>query len=340
MCFKIKRIISVLMFFTLLGVMTLIAGRLYIIKHAEEIALDILQEAKVADVGEIIFVTQHVHEVFHKNRNEKDFSLLFRLRPYLTNERLPRVFRIPQGAIETIYPYGWCDNAARMAQFIFMQHGVKSKQWNMITPTAAHAALQVNYNEKDVFLDPFYGVVAQDLENNLLSAELAKSKKQKGIDPFVQISGTANKKFYKTFEKVMMSAQGEPLELVSQIKLDNDELKIGSVDGSSHDVYKDGVKNKISPHWTYIGHRYDRSWIRKLAPDAPSKVTFVLTKQPNKKAVTSNKEPIMSGNKLTWHLDEGEQLIFNDGEAGFLWGDLKSYIEVDQIIITPLGSAS
>lgn len=328
------------MFFMLLGVMTFLAGRLYLIKHAEKIALDILHEAKVANVNEIIFVTQHIHKVFHKNRNEKNFPLLFRLRPYLTNERLPRVFRFPEGAIEIIYPYGWCDNAARMAQFIFMQHGVKSKQWNMITPTAAHAALQIKYNEKEIFLDPFYGVVAEDTENNLLSAELAKNEKQKGMDPFVLISETANKKFYKTFEKVMMSAQGEPLELVSKLKLDNDVLRIGSVDGSSHDVYKDGVKNKISPHWTYIGHRYDRSWVRRLEPDGPAKVTFILTKQPHKKAITSNKEPIVSGNQLTWHLGEDEQLIFNDGEAGFLWGALKSYIEVDQIIITPLGSAS
>ena len=337
---KVKKYIFLVISLMLIGLVVLLAGRYYLVNHAKKIATDILLNAEVAKVEKVTFVTKHVHELFHSNKNDKNFPLLLRLRPYLTNEKLPKFISLPEGMIETISPYGWCDNAARMTKFVLAQDGIKSRQWNMVTPTAAHAALQIRYNEKEVLIDPFYGVIPEGVDGNSLSAEAAKNEKQKGRNPFVLIASTSNIEFYESFENVMMAAQGDPLELLSNISLDKGELKIGKIDGSSYDVYKEGVKNKISPHWTYIGHRYDRSWTRKLSVDEPAKVTFVLTKEPLKKVITSNEEPIISGNKLTWVLDEGEQLIFNDGEAGFLWSDLKSYIEVDQIIITPLGSAS
>ena len=334
-----KKYVAAVILLILIGVISVLAARHHIISKAKTKAIEILNVAKASE-DEILFITQHVHEVFNNNRKTKNFPILFRLRPFLSNERLPGFIKLPDGVIETIYPFGWCDNAARMTQFIFAQDGVETEQWNMVTPTGAHAALQASYNGTNVFIDPFYGVLPKNKKGDYINAEQAKKEAQKGRDVFNAIADTSTKKFYTNFDRVMMAAQGNLLEIDAQLIIKGEEVVLGKVDGTSKDVHKAGVRNKISPHWTYLGHRYDRSWSRAFSVSEPSRVTFTLTKEPSKKIITSNKKPEISGKKLTWVLGEGEKLIFKDGNAGFLWGDLKSYIEVDQITVTPLGSAS
>lgn len=132
-----------------------------------------------------------------------------------------------------------------------------------------------------------------------------------------------------------MAAQSEPLEMATKLENIDDVILLGSVDGSSTDVHADGVKNKITPYWTYMGHRYDKSWVRSLKLDQPVRIDITLVKKPSQKIITSNKKPQIKGNTLTWNLKAGEVLIFKDGNSSFLWSELKSYIEVDQIKITP-----
>ena len=280
-------------------------------------------------------LTTDIHKIYTQNKNVKDFPVLFKLRPYLTNKRLPSVLRFPEGAIETIYPYGWCDNAARMMIFALSQKGLSAKQWNMITPVAGHSALVIDDNGREIFADPFYGILFQNSDGEPISSQKGKALFSSGETPLKAISKESNTTFYQDFDKVMMAAQSEPLEMATKLENIDDVILLGSVDGSSTDVHADGVKNKITPYWTYMGHRYDKSWVRSLKLDQPVRIDITLVKKPSQKIITSNKKPQIKGNTLTWNLKAGEVLIFKDGNSSFLWSELKSYIEVDQIKITP-----
>ena len=70
--------------------------------------------------------------------------------------------------------------------------------------------------------------------------------------------------------------------------------------------------------------------------DQPVRVDMTLLKEPAENIITSNIMPVMRRKTLTWTLAANQPLVFKDNNAAFLWSELKSYIEVDQIKIMPL----
>ena len=111
------------------------------IKHVSEIraekkAESIIQQAyakhdpKNAD-EKIIALTKEVFETF-EHTNPSHVPLL-KLRPYITNHRLPEIIRLQTGVIETHVQKGLCDNASRMLAFLLEKEGMHSTQWNMVT---------------------------------------------------------------------------------------------------------------------------------------------------------------------------------------------------------------
>lgn len=250
---------------------------------------------------------------------------LVRLRPILTNYRLPSWIAFPDGAIETLHAGGWCEDAARMLQFILAQYDLPSRQWNMAKPDGAHSALVVDLPGGGmIFTDPFYGVIATD-QNGNLTGPFAKDLR------FQALSDKSDLSFYKDFEGVVMAARSEEMT-IRAIVPEELPLTLGGLDGSADDVQSDSMKHRMGSYWTYMGSRYDRAWTRVLKASRPVKVTFILTDDVDDGVVTSNKPPAVSGKTLTWVLDKDEELVLTDGKARLSLLRLNSYIPIDQIV--------
>lgn len=326
---RMKQGVLFIIFMFLFSILSLFASRSFIIMKAEARAKALTSE-NITDTDSLIrTLTKTVHDLYLEQRSVRDYPLLIKLRPYITNHRLPAFIKVPEGAIETLYPVGWCDNTARMLAFLLHRKGFKTRQWNMITPISAHAALVVDFPDgRTVYLDPYHGVVAED-ESGVLTGPYKAQK-------FTPLSAQSDVSFYKNFDQVMMAAQGERLDM--HVDLPGAEmlpLTLGKIDGHSDDVKSAGAKNALTPHWSYLGSRYDRSWVRSFKAVSPVTLTLTLTKSLDPGIMTANKPPAIKGKTLSWALDENEELAFADGSARFSFFRMNSYIPVDQIVIEP-----
>ncbi len=311
----------------------IVSAGFFIFRHS----VVVLAQRKVHDLMaeqsdeslEIIYQASKLsHEKFVQSPGrigDETRPLLVRLRPILTNYRLPSWISFPGGAIETLYAGGWCDDAARMLQFILAQYDLPSRQWNMVKPDGAHSALVVDLpGDRMIFTDPFYGAIATDQNGNLVGPYTKDIR-------FQALSDNSDLAFYRNFKDVVMAARSEEMTLRASIP-SGLPLTLGVLDGSANDVQSDSIKNRLSPYWTYMGHRYDRAWTRILKASKPVKVTFILTDNIDKGVLTSNKPPVVSGKTLIWVLDKDEELIFTDSKAMLSLLRLNSYMPIDQII--------
>lgn len=298
-------------------------------------------DEKKSQIETAELATRKLYALFFKDGYQV-LPKIARLRPYISNSKIPSPLRTPPGALELYTLEGWCDDAARALIYILNKKGIKAEQWNMQGPHAAHAAVRVHFKDgTTALLDPFYGYTSIvngvpqdpiDIRNALRQGQPAK----KFLKPFDKESNDA---FYAEFGTYFMGAQGEPLTIKAQIPPLEKPLTLGTLDGNSRDVYGQLMQNDMTITWDYVGHKYDRGWTREMLASAPVQVQIILTHQPKNGILrTFTPAPAVDGTKLTWNLLKGEKIRSEDAKAAISWTRLKSYIDVDQIVITPEGA--
>ena len=167
---------------TILAIVIWYAARYISTQSAEQKALALLVSipSKQATEDErIIEITAKVFDTFaHKDPINIP---IYKLRPYITNKRLPEFIGFPDGVMKTVLQKGYCDNASRMLAFILEKEGFSSDQWNMVTDRGGHSARLVTLSDgRKVFVDPFYGFVAIEENGKLTDLETVKGKVQAG----------------------------------------------------------------------------------------------------------------------------------------------------------------
>lgn len=317
--------------------------RSYVISEAESQAEKVINSVTVENAtGEetLLRVTAEVHRKF--SEISPSSVLLLRLRPYLTHPLLPEFVRLPNGAIETVVQAGLCDNAARHLAFILAKLGYQSVQWDMVQSSAAHSGLLVSLsNNKNVLLDPFYGTASYSAaESRLISPEVAQQKLREGgetTDYFVQFSEKSQFAFYNNFANTSMAAEGEKLVITADIpKLGDERLMLGALDGNPDDVVFSTLKHNMTSYWSYVGHKYSRSWVRVLKAKQDVEVDFTLMQDVESSVITSEPAPKIDGRHMRWELKAGEEIRFFDGRAERSFKRMNSYLDVDQIVVRPL----
>ncbi len=313
----------------LAGLAVLIGFRSYIIYKADQHAEEVYAGTSVSSAPAIsLYATQRLYQMF-RHETYADHPILSRLRPYISNARLPDFIRIPTGATETVMMEGWCDDAGRALTYILSKRNVESRQFNFVGPSNAHSAVIAQF-DKPALLDPYYGYHTIT-QNGVVPPEEAAAK-----HALIPIDEKSNRAFYAHFDKLSMGAQGDEMTITAALPAK--KVTLGSIDGKTDDARDDMMKNDMTPMWNYIGHKYDRGWTRELIADEAMQVDIILTRPANENVLrTLTPAPVVNGTKLTWNLLKGDKIISKDGLAGISWTRLKSYIDIDQMLITPTG---
>ena len=343
-----KKLTKIIFLLGVLGVFLFIAGSIatkrYFTNKATQKAGFIIETALGKKPStpdeEIITIAKAVFERFRAIEPSQVPAL--RIRPYVSNNRLPDIFRFQDGVIETNIEKGLCDNASRMLNFLLSQKGYKSVQWNMVTDKNAHSALLVTMPDgRKVFVDPFYGLVAFDKEKNkLISPQEMLQNIKNGAALHETILAFSNKTktdFYDHFLSVRMAAQGDFLQLKATLpRINSESLFLGKIDGKANDVKHQARQNNMTPFWEYMGHKYNREWVRILEADQNVRLEITLIDTVEDGIITATPKPKIDGKTMTWEIKAGEEIVFRDGLARINWNRLNSYIGVDRIALYPL----
>jgi hypothetical protein len=321
MASKPFKIFGALALLSCLGLAGILAARELAIAQAEKKARGMIATAQrpgQTEDQEIEAMTAAIFRSFIPQDPAEIFA--YRVRPYLTNRRLPGWLRLPDGVMETFIGRGFCDNAARALSLALAQEGYKSVQWNMVSPHGAHSALLVTKKDnRKILADPFYGYIAEDPKNR---------------QSFKPLNEKSDARFYKDFENISMAAQGEELTLEAAIP--PAPVTLGALDGRDNDVKSGGMKIGLNPFWNYMGHKYNREWVRVLRARQPVKVVMTLLAPAEDGILVADPAPAVSGNILTWELQAGDAITLTDGLAKPSLTRLNSYIGIDQIEFLPM----
>ncbi len=332
------KLIKLLFIVAIVGGISLVGGyfaaRYYTIKIAQTKAQEIIVQA--GDIAspdeEVIALAKTVFERFQEREPSEVWQL--RLRPYVTNARLPESIKFPEGAIETIIQQGMCDNAARMLKFVLAQKGYNSIQWNMVSQNGNHSGLQVTLPEgRKGFIDPYYGYGAMK-EGKLISLDEAKAFPVE--DVLIPLGPNSQIGFYKDLKDMAMAAQGETLHITANLPPTETALWIGEINGNAEDVKSKAGALGMTYYWDYMGHKYNREWVRELTVAQDVRFEMILLDQPEEGILTADPKPQVEGKTLRWDLKVGDKIMFHDGLAQISWKRMNSYIGVDQIVITPV----
>lgn len=309
-------------------------------QKAAEIISAASESAPKNQAEELIALMKAVYETFTPDEPSKHWPL--KLRPYVTNTKLPPFLRLEDGVIETIIETGLCDNAARFLYFVLKQKGYESVQWNMVTGSRAHSVLLVHLDGgRTVLLDPLFGFAGSDRKTGTLLSPFEMQERMRGgaalEDVLLAFNENPDAEFYGDFADVRMAALGDPLEIAVDLPLAKEgAIFLGQVDGNDQDVYDAAAANGMSPFWHYAGHKYDRSWVRTLKVHQDVTLEFVLVSDVESSVITSDMKPEVEGKIMRWNLKKGDVLKFHDGRAQRSWARMNSYINIDQIAVRPL----
>ena len=249
-----------------------VIGKAVLVHAGEEKVRHIVNGLNVRDQSIVmvaIQLTRQVHRWYAQENLVDGPPLLFRLRPYLTHDLLPAMFRLPQGLIDTLYAEGECDNAARTLIYLLETTGIRSHQLNIVYRFASgHSVVLARFPDgREVMLDPHFGIVPQ-LDGELLSPEKAHEASMAATphgDIWQELAPTSDDWFYRKFEHAVFSAQHTGLDIVIPVRLlDGKPLALGRRDGNSWDVRHDGESHGMTSYLTYLGHKHDRGWSRVL----------------------------------------------------------------------------
>lgn len=286
---------------------------------------------------ELTALTKAVYQRFTPDEPSKHWPL--KLRPYMTNKALPAFLRLEDGVVETIVETGLCDNAARFLHFVLKQKGYESVQWNMVTGSRAHSVLLVYLSDgRTALLDPLLGFVGYDRDTGSLLSPFEVQEHLRGgatlEDVLLAFDENPDTEFYADFKEARMAALGEDLEIAVDLPLAKEgTVLLGQIDGDDKDVYNAAAENGMSPFWHYAGHKYDRSWVRALKVHQDVTLEFTLVSEVEGNVMTSDIAPEVDGKTMRWNLKAGDVLKFYDGRAQRSWARMKSYINVDQIVV-------
>jgi hypothetical protein len=327
-----------------IGVCGFIAANVYFTHTAKQKAASIIKTAGERDAQtpdqELIEIARIVFERFEEKWPSE--VPLLRISPYVSNSRLPEFIKFSEGVIETYIATGMCDNAARMLHFVLKQKGYDSVQWNMVSGANAHSALLVYMPDgREVLLDPFYGYVGYDKdEERLLSPEEMRIDLSEGKpfeEVFLPLGDKARSAFYKDFQFVRMAPLGEDLNIIAMLpRIEAQAVFLGEINGDNKDVMGAASANSMTPFWHYAGHKYDRSWVRVLSAVQDVRLEMTLLSDVEEGVITSDPRPQIQGNKMVWNLKAGDEIKFYDGRAKINWRRLNSFIGIDQIAIYPI----
>lgn len=147
----------------------------------------------------------------------------------------------------------------------------------------------------------------------------------------------SERRFYKDIKNMHMTSEGSDLTISADIPLisDNTPILLGKIDGNEKDVKAAARKINMTPYWYYMGHKYNREWVRVLEAHQPVRIEFTLTQEAENGVITSTPKPQIDGKTLIWNLQKGDKLMLYDGKARISLKRLNSYINVDQIAIYP-----
>ena len=318
-----------------------VIGKTVLVRVADERARQIVNGLQVDDKSIdtlAIELTRQVHSRYAQVNPDIDPPLLWKLRPYLTHDLMPAVFRLPEGAIDTLYVEGWCDSAARVLGYILDSTDVQSSQLNIVNRIAgAHSVVLARFPDgREAMLDPYYGIVPM-LDGELISPNraLAASKNPGfGGDIWKKLAPTSENRFYEKFEYAVFAVQNNDLDIVVQVDLvDSRSIALGRRDGDSKDVRRDSLSHGLTSYWDYLGHKYDRGWTRVLRFAQDTRVEIGLTEPVKSNFVTTNMHPRIEDKNRTliYFVTAGESLEFTDGMAKRDWTRLKSYQDIDYI---------
>jgi hypothetical protein len=310
--------------------------RAYIIHKADKQAEEILSGSSVSSsVALSLHATEKLYKSFSKN-GYKSHLVLARLRPYLSNERLPEFIRIQKGAIPLMTMEGWCDDAARALIYTLSRRSIEGKQWNIQGASNAHVAVLVQFGaEQTALLDPYYGY---HTVKNGAAVSPGNAVKE---NAFIPLDENSNRLFYARYDTYFTGVQGAPLRMSWNIPLTEKTLVLGEKNGDSTDAHDQMKNHGMGVASEYLGHKYDRGWTRELVAQQPLQIDIILTKEPDDGVLrTLSPPPAVDGAKLTWLLSKNQKITSEDGKAGISWTRLNSYIDIDQVIITPRGDKS
>lgn len=295
------------------------------------------------DENERIYaIANGVYESFVKSKSSNNPPLLFRLRPYLTNELLPSFLRVKVGAIDSIYIFGKCDSAARTLVHLLNMAGYEAWQFNYMSPKWAHSVvLALLPSGQTALLDPTYGV-ASYFHGRLITPEKAQQLQASGT-PLTKIwrkfGDPSALKYYSDFDQAVMARQGEALKLEITVDLsENEVIQLGKINNAFGDVLRDASQHGWSRSWHYLGHRYDRNWERAISFPQRTRVTFVMTEKARLQFLTSQIAPTkVDGKTIIFEIERGGTLHFRDWLSKRDWLTLKSYQDIDSIVFEEIG---
>jgi len=317
-----------------LGLVSLLLLKARVEARALTIASDliVLTDQSANDEQLARTLTIRIHERFNKPASERQ-ALLLRLQPWLTHRLLPEPLRIRDGAIELLYANGHCDNAARALSLVLATAGIAAEQLNIVTPSNAHSTVvAVMKDNRRILLDPFYGALAYS-NDRLIGPEEAHAIARNGASPssiWIPLAVGADLKFYDEFARASFGRQGEPLEFGGTVTLSQGEpLQLGSQDANGSDVSAAAAKAGLTPYWHYLGHRYDRAWVRRLTMRQETRMIIGLVDDADPKFITSDRPAKIEGKRLIYEIAAGDTVRFFDGHASYSWLRLKSYIDID-----------
>lgn len=310
------------------------AAQTFINNHINDSMQD---EEKIREISKAVYLANL------SSQKSGYIPFLFRIQPYLVHELMPEIFRVKVGAIEALYMEGMCDSAARRLNFILDTAGYPSKQFNIVSSKTGHSITKsVLPSGSAILIDSYHGVMAA-WQGKLIGPKTTKELMDNGVsapDVWLALGPEANLEFYQNFNKHSFAEEGQTLRIEVDVDMeDHDEISLGKIDGSSHDLQVSFNKRNWSPYWTYIGHRYDRGFERILNFHQKTRVTFFLTRDANEGFITSQIPPkITQGNLIVYEIEKGRTLHFRDGLAKRDWLRLKSSQAVDKIVFEKIDS--
>lgn len=337
----IKKTLITILCILLLPSIALLLTKYVLTQNANRASEQILIQARANTPEETAENAARLLYIRFSKSNHNVYPNLAKARPYISNDKMPTVFRTPPGAVELNTLEGWCDESARALIYVLARDGIQAEQWNMQGPSSAHAAVRVKFNNgTSALIDPFYGFSSVQKTETHDPLDIQESIRKGGkIEQYLKaFDQNSNKEFYNEFGELFMGAQGEPLTLKSDIPRVSERTELGIEDRKGIDARRAILKNDMTLGWEYVGHKYDRGWTKILTAQQPLKFEIILIRNPEDQIVrTLSPKPEISGKKLIWNLAKNEQIIAKDALAGISPFRLSSYIDIDQIVITPEG---
>lgn len=342
--------VAVGVFLVLFGAPIFYTGVVHLLEaYAAAVAREHIAQAGTGTTPDekILALTRAYHNHYINSLASPQTGLEQRLhlvRGYLSSTFLPGFIRMDPGVVELLFLTGTgaCGNASRALAFVLQVMGYDAHQINIVSPSEHHAAMIArDKTGREMLIDPSYGFIPT--RNGRIISPTEYQNALRSGDGSVQaelFSARASDAWYKEhFANATFAPQGARHVIKNSLHVPETGIAFGRADNSSSDVDTATSLARATPYWSYLGHRFDRGYIREYAFDRAVTVVFTLTEPAQAKFVTANLRPTIDGRKVTFDIPKGKTLIFHDGRAPRDFATLRSYQDVDFVTITSMESS-